>query len=64
MQCASHTSPACCLPAPLLGMPAAAYDQAVLALMADPEVAEDLFSVMSAGEGLTKCHEDTQTCQL
>lgn len=45
-------------------MPAAAYDQAVLALMADPEVAEDLFSVMSAGEGLTKCHEDTQTCQL
>lgn len=61
--CVSH-KPACCLPAPLLGMPAAAYDQAVMALMADPEAAEDLFSVMSAGEGLTNCHEDTQTCQL
>lgn len=29
---------------------AAAYDQAVMALMADPEVTEDLFSVMSPGE--------------
>jgi hypothetical protein len=29
---------------------AAAYDKVVLALMSDPEVAEDLFSVMSPGE--------------
>jgi hypothetical protein len=31
-------------------VPAAAYDMAVMALMADPEITEDLFSVMSAGE--------------
>jgi hypothetical protein len=30
-------------------LPAAAYDKVVLALMADPEVTEDLVSVISAG---------------
>lgn len=43
--------PCCCCCCRLTLTTAAAYDQAVLALMSDPEVVEDLFSVMSAGEG-------------
>jgi hypothetical protein len=46
------SSAVCCCCVLLLSpsvSPAAAYDQAVLALMSDPEVTEDIFSVMSAG---------------
>lgn len=47
----THALPAACLPwCCWLFLPAAAYDQAVMALMADPEITEDLFSVMSTGE--------------